>query len=347
MTSARVGRDGARWPRPAGRSRGLLQHPLLSAEPARARHGAGGELGDVRASSPGTTTRTGSSRDTDWNWRRRPRGGRRAAGRRGHRDPLGGPHQLHPGREAGGDPGGAVDLRPRAAEARRGRSRPSRGARARPRRVAIDTDDAAQILLRYPSGARGTVTISQVNVGRKNSLQWDIAGAEMSAAWDSETPDHLWLGHRDQPNRILQRDPGLMNAGRRRGGEPAGRACGGLRRHVPRDVPRRSTATSPRAGAARTRPGRASRTATARCCSATRCWKARESGRWVAGARQMRRTTMKLGILTAPFPDWPLERGGGLGRLGRDGGAGGRLLARGGRRGAALCGHEPHRRATA
>ncbi|ROU02590.1 Gfo/Idh/MocA family protein [Histidinibacterium lentulum] len=76
----------------------------------------------------------------------------------------------------------------------------------------IETDDTAQILLRYPSGARGTVTISQVNIGRKNSLLWDIAGSDTSASWYSETPDHLFIGHRDAPNQILQRDFGLMNA---------------------------------------------------------------------------------------------------------------------------------------
>ncbi|GAB5377440.1 MAG: Gfo/Idh/MocA family oxidoreductase [Acuticoccus sp.] len=78
--------------------------------------------------------------------------------------------------------------------------------------VAIETDDAAQILLRYPSGARGTMTVSQVSPGRKNSLVWDIAGATRSAAWDSETPDHLWIGNRAEANRILQRDASLMNA---------------------------------------------------------------------------------------------------------------------------------------
>jgi len=76
----------------------------------------------------------------------------------------------------------------------------------------IETDDTAQILLRYPSGARGTVTISQVNIGRKNALLWDIAGSDASASWQSETPDHLFIGHRDAPNQILQRDFGLMNA---------------------------------------------------------------------------------------------------------------------------------------
>ncbi len=77
---------------------------------------------------------------------------------------------------------------------------------------SIETDDAAMIILRYPNGARGVMSTSQINVGRKNSLQWDIAGAGASAAWDSETPDHLWIGHRDGPNEILQRDAGLMNA---------------------------------------------------------------------------------------------------------------------------------------
>ncbi len=77
--------------------------------------------------------------------------------------------------------------------------------------VPIDTDDAAMILIRYDNGARGVMSTSQVNIGRKNSLQWDIAGAKASAAWDSETPDHLFIGHRDAPNQTLMRDFTLMN----------------------------------------------------------------------------------------------------------------------------------------
>lgn len=78
--------------------------------------------------------------------------------------------------------------------------------------VPVTTDDAAQMMLRFPSGARGVFTTSQVSHGRKNSLRWEIAGANGSAAWDSETPDHLWIGHRDAPNQVLLRDAGLMNA---------------------------------------------------------------------------------------------------------------------------------------
>lgn len=75
----------------------------------------------------------------------------------------------------------------------------------------IDTDDTSMIMIRYPNGARGVMSTSQVNVGRKNSLTWDIAGSAASIAWDNETPDHLFIGHRDAPNQTLMRDFGLMN----------------------------------------------------------------------------------------------------------------------------------------
>ncbi|WP_380058070.1 Gfo/Idh/MocA family protein [Falsihalocynthiibacter sp. SS001] len=76
----------------------------------------------------------------------------------------------------------------------------------------IKTDDAAMIMLRFANGAKGVMSTSQINIGRKNSLQWDVAGSKASAAWDSETPDHLYIGHRDGPNQILQRDASMMNA---------------------------------------------------------------------------------------------------------------------------------------
>jgi predicted dehydrogenase len=77
--------------------------------------------------------------------------------------------------------------------------------------VTVDTDDTATIMLRFDGGARGVMSTSQINVGRKNSLQWDVAGAKASLGWDSETPDHLFVGHRDAPNQSLMRDFGLMN----------------------------------------------------------------------------------------------------------------------------------------
>ena len=84
----------------------------------------------------------------------------------------------------------------------------------------MTTEDVASILLRFANGARGSVAVSQISAGRKNSLQWEIDGSIASAAWDSEMPDHLWLGHREQPNEILLRNPALMG--------PAGRVASAL-----------------------------------------------------------------------------------------------------------------------
>jgi predicted dehydrogenase len=78
--------------------------------------------------------------------------------------------------------------------------------------VEMTTDDVALILLRYANGARGAVSISQVSAGRKNAIAWEISGATASAAWDGEDPDRLWIGHRDEPNQLLLRNPALMNA---------------------------------------------------------------------------------------------------------------------------------------
>lgn len=75
----------------------------------------------------------------------------------------------------------------------------------------IRTEDAATILLRYTSGARGMVGISQVSPGRKNSLQYEIDGSSAAAIWDSERPDEIAYGHRDRPNELLIRNPALMN----------------------------------------------------------------------------------------------------------------------------------------
>jgi predicted dehydrogenase len=76
----------------------------------------------------------------------------------------------------------------------------------------IGTEDVATILLRFENGARGTVAISQLSAGRKNSLEYEIDGSSAALSWDSEQPDQLWIGHREGPNEILIRNPALMGA---------------------------------------------------------------------------------------------------------------------------------------
>lgn len=77
--------------------------------------------------------------------------------------------------------------------------------------VAIETEDYGAILLRFKGGARGSLWVSQVTAGRKNCLQYEISGTDGAVAWNSETPNDLWLGHRNKPNEQLIRDPGLVS----------------------------------------------------------------------------------------------------------------------------------------
>ena len=77
--------------------------------------------------------------------------------------------------------------------------------------INITTDDYGCIMVRFSNGGRGVLWVSQVTAGRKNCLRFEIAGSKSSLAWSSETPNELWIGHRDKPNENLIRDPALLS----------------------------------------------------------------------------------------------------------------------------------------
>lgn len=83
--------------------------------------------------------------------------------------------------------------------------------------VDVTTEDMAGILLRFDGGARGVLTLSQVSPGRKNHLAFEVSGAAASLAWDLESPEQLWIGYRDAPNRIQLRSAGDYPAGHAQG----------------------------------------------------------------------------------------------------------------------------------
>jgi predicted dehydrogenase len=73
------------------------------------------------------------------------------------------------------------------------------------------TEDVAHVLLRFEGGARGSLVVSQVSAGRKNSLRFELDGSQASLAWDAESHETLWLGRRDAPNELLLRNPALLS----------------------------------------------------------------------------------------------------------------------------------------
>ncbi|NAZ35651.1 Gfo/Idh/MocA family protein [Rubellimicrobium sp. CFH 75288] len=186
---------------------------------------AGGEIGPVRLMT-GAYHQDWLSREEDWNWRLDPSegGGLRALGDIGT-------HWIDLVCHLSGLWPEAIfaDLATLLPERLRPAGPVETFARDRGggERVRVRTEDVGLVLLRFPGGARGSLSVSQVSPGRKNAIRWEIAGAEATLAWEGEDPDRLWIGRREGPSSLLLRDPSLLNAeGRAATSLPGGHAEG-------------------------------------------------------------------------------------------------------------------------
>ena len=77
--------------------------------------------------------------------------------------------------------------------------------------VPINTEDYATVLLRFDNGNKGSITVSQVNAGRKNRLNVEISGSKANFEFNSERPNELWIGKRETANGQLMKDPSLLH----------------------------------------------------------------------------------------------------------------------------------------
>jgi len=73
--------------------------------------------------------------------------------------------------------------------------------------VPIDTEDYGTILFHFDSGAHGALTVSRVSAGRKNRISFEMEGSKEAVAWDSESPNGIWIGRRDAANELMLKDP--------------------------------------------------------------------------------------------------------------------------------------------
>lgn len=77
--------------------------------------------------------------------------------------------------------------------------------------VPIHTEDHATVMIRFNNGSKGSVTVSQVNAGRKNRLNIEISGSKANFEWNSERPNEMWIGKRETPSLHLVKDPALFS----------------------------------------------------------------------------------------------------------------------------------------
>jgi predicted dehydrogenase len=74
----------------------------------------------------------------------------------------------------------------------------------------VDSDDFGAVLIHLGDRARGAFTVSQMSAGRKNRFFFEIFGTKSGIAWNQEEPDTLWIGQRNEPNRIVIKDASLF-----------------------------------------------------------------------------------------------------------------------------------------
>jgi len=76
--------------------------------------------------------------------------------------------------------------------------------------IKIDTEDAATVLLEFENGAIGSLVVSQVFAGKKNATTICVGGNKCSIIWDTEKLNDLYIGYRDEANKLLTKDASLM-----------------------------------------------------------------------------------------------------------------------------------------
>ncbi len=77
--------------------------------------------------------------------------------------------------------------------------------------VEVDTEDYGSVLLELENGAVGSFTVSQVSSGHKNDLFLEVNGSRETYFWSQENANELFIGRRDEANKTLLRDPGLLS----------------------------------------------------------------------------------------------------------------------------------------
>ncbi len=66
-------------------------------------------------------------------------------------------------------------------------------------------DEDVNVLLRFASGGKGVLTISQVATGEENGLRLRVYASEGAVLWEQEEPDRLGLYRYGQPRQTLTR----------------------------------------------------------------------------------------------------------------------------------------------
>ena len=77
--------------------------------------------------------------------------------------------------------------------------------------VQVHSEDLASVLLRFENGVKGSFSVGQVLPGHKNDVVIEVNGRATSLQWKQEQQNELWIGHHQQPNQVMAKDPSLVS----------------------------------------------------------------------------------------------------------------------------------------
>ncbi|HBP38300.1 MAG TPA: dehydrogenase [Clostridiales bacterium] len=74
----------------------------------------------------------------------------------------------------------------------------------------IVTEDYGAVLFKMDNGAHGVFFVSEVSAGHGCFFNFEIDGSQASLQWNQQTADQMWMGFRDQDNRLILRNPNSL-----------------------------------------------------------------------------------------------------------------------------------------
>lgn len=80
------------------------------------------------------------------------------------------------------------------------------------RRVSVVNEDAASIMVEFEDGTNGLFQVSQISAGHKNDMRIRFDFERCSCEWRQEENNLLYIGRRDEPNQVKQREASALAA---------------------------------------------------------------------------------------------------------------------------------------
>ena len=75
----------------------------------------------------------------------------------------------------------------------------------------VETEDYGAVMFKMDNGVSGVFHVSEVSAGHGCFFNFELDGTKCSVAWNQETGDRMWVGHRESDNNLVLRNPATID----------------------------------------------------------------------------------------------------------------------------------------